>query len=90
MFELNITKETNDFLKKIRKELKQKGYKQSKSRTNRYLGGMHLNYAIECFIKGNLIFEIEKDLNYNTIITRLYYKNEIPKQIMLADVLDLA
>lgn len=52
MFELNITKETNDF--------------------------------------GDLIFEIEKDLNYNTIITRLYYKNETPKQIMLAEVLSLA
>lgn len=69
MFDLNITHEVNELLKQVRKELRNKGYTESKSRTNRYIGTMHLNYITEYFIKGNLVFEIEKDLEHNTIIT---------------------
>lgn len=93
MFDLNITQETNDLLRKVRKELKNKGYSKSTSRTNRYIGTMHLNYTTEYFIKGNLLFEIEKELNNNTITTRLFYNGtngkEI-KEIRLVDILDLA
>ena len=93
MFDLTITHEVNDLLKQVRKELRNKGYKESKSRTNRYIGTMHLNYIIEYFIKGNLLFEIERDLEHNIITTRLHYNGtngEEHKEIMLADVINLA
>ena len=93
MFDLNITQETNDLLKKVRKELRNKGYKEQKSRTNRFIGTMHLNYITEYFIKGNLLFEIEKDLNNSTITTRLFYNGtngKETKEIRLVDILDLA
>ena len=93
MFELTITHEVNGLLRQVRKELRNKGYTESKSRTNRYIGTMHLNYMTEYFIKGNLLFEIERDLNNNTITTRLFYNGtngkEI-KEIRLADILSLA
>lgn len=90
MFDLNITQETNDLLRKIRKELRNKGYKEQKSRTNRFIGTMHLNYITEYFIKGNLVFEIERDLSNNTITTRLHYNGKEHKEIRLADILSLA
>ena len=83
----------NELLKQVRKGLRNKGYNERKSRTNRYIGTMHLNYMTEYFIKGNLLFEIERDLNNNTITTRLFYNGtngkEI-KEIRLADILSLA
>lgn len=90
MFDLTITHEVNKLLKDIRKELRNKGYKESKSRTNRYIGTMHLNYMTEYFIKGNLAFEIERDLSNSTITTRLHYNGKEHKEIMLADVINLA
>ena len=93
MFDLTITQEVNKLLKDIRKELKNKGYNKSTSRTNRYIGTMHLNYTTEYFIKGNLLFEIERDLNNNTITTRLFYNGtngKETKEIRLADILSLA
>ena len=89
MFDLTITNEVNELLKQVRKELRNKGYKESKSRTNRYIGTIHLNYITEYFIKGNLIFEIERDLTRSVITTRLHYKGE-HKEIRLADILSLA
>ena len=79
----------NELLKQVRKELRNKGYKESKSRTNRHIGTMHLNYMTEYFIKGNLVFEIERDLTQSVITTRLHY-NEEHKEIRLADILSLA
>lgn len=90
MFDLTITHEVNELLKQVRKELRNKGYNESKSRTNRYIGTMHLNYITEYFIKGNLVFEIERDLEHNTITTRLHYDGKEHKEIMLADVINLA
>lgn len=90
MFGLTITQEVNKLLKDIRKELKNKGYNKSTSRTNRYIGTMHLNYITEYFIKGNLVFEIERDLSNSTITTRLHYNGKEHKEIMLADVINLA
>lgn len=90
MFDLTITQEVNKLLKQVRKGLRNKGYKESKSRTNRYIGTMHLNYITEYFIKGNLVFEIEKDLEHSTITTRLHYNGKEHKEIMLADVINLA
>lgn len=90
MFGLTITQEVNKLLKDIRKELKNKGYNKSTSRTNRYIGTMHLNYVIEYFIKGNLVFEIERDLTRNIITTRLHYNGKEHKEIRLADVINLA
>ena len=90
MFDLNITHEVNEFLKQVRKGLRNKGYKESKSRTNRYIGTMHLNYITEYFIKGNLVFEIERDLSNSTITTRLHYNGKEHKEMMLADVINLA
>lgn len=94
MFDLTITQEVNKLLKQVRKELRNKGYKESKSRTNRYIGPtMHLNYITEYFIKGNLLFEIERDLEHNIITTRLHYNGTNGKEtekIMLADVINLA
>ena len=90
MFDLTITEDVNDFLRQVRKGLRNKGYNESKSRTNRYIGTMHLNYKTEYFIKGNLVFEIERDLTHNTITTRLHYNGKEHKEIRLADVLSLA
>lgn len=90
MFDLTITHEVNELLKQVRKELRNKGYTESKSRTNRYIGTMHLNYITEYFIKGNLVFELERDLEHNTITTRLHYNGKEHKEIMLADVVNLA
>lgn len=90
MFGLTITQEVNKLLKDIRKELKNKGYNKSTSRTNRYIGTMHLNYITEYFIKGNLVFEIERDLSNSTITTRLHYNGKEHKEIRLADILSLA
>ena len=89
MFDLTITHEVNELLKQVRKELRNKGYKESKSRTNRHIGTMHLNYITEYFIKGNLVFEIEKDLSNSTITTRLHYNGKEHKEIRLADILSL-
>lgn len=89
MFDLNITHEVNELLKQVRKELRNKGYNESKSRTNRYICTIHLSYMTEYFIKGNLVFEIEKDLTRSVITTRLHYNGE-HKEIRLADILSLA
>ena len=51
---------------------------------------MHLNYITEYFIKGNLVFEIERDLSNSTITTRLHYNGKEHKEIRLVDILDLA
>ena len=90
MFDLTITQEVNELLKQVRKGLRNKGYKESKSRTNRYIGTMHLNYMTEYFIKGNLVFEVERDLGNNTITTRLHYNGKEHKEIRLADILSIA
>ena len=90
MFDLTITQEVNEFLKQVRKELRNKGYNENKSRANRYIGTMHLNYMTEYFIKGNLVFEIERDLSNSTITTRLHYNGKEHKEIRLADVINLA
>ena len=90
MFNLTITNEVNELLKQVRKELRNKGYMEKKSRTNRYIGTIHLNYITEYFIKGNLIFEIEKDLTRNIITTQLHYNGKEHKEIRLADILSLA
>lgn len=90
MFDLTITHEVNELLKQVRKELRNKGYTKSKSRTNRYIGTMHLSYITEYFIKGNLVFEIERDLEHNTITTQLHYDGKEHKEIMLADIINLA
>ena len=88
MFKVNICKEVNDFLKEIRAELRNKGYKESKSRTNRYIGSLHLNSITEYFIKGKTIFEIEKDLENGIVITYLHFEDDF-KEIRLADIKDL-
>lgn len=93
MFDLTITHEVNGLLKQVKKGLRNKGYMEKKSRTNRYIGTMHLNYITEYFIKGNLIFEIEKDLTRNVITTQLHYNGtngKEHKEIRLADILSLA
>lgn len=90
MFDLTITHEINKLLKDIRKELRDKGYKESKSRTNRHIGTMHWNYITEYFIKGNLVFEIERDLTRNVITTQLHYNGKEHKEVRLADILSLA
>ena len=90
MFDLTITQEANKLLRQVRKGLRNKGYKESKSRTNRHIGTMHWNYITEYFIKGNLVFEIERDLTRNVITTQLHYNGKEHKKIRLADVLSLA
>ena len=93
MFELIITEEVNDFIKEVRKALKEKGYKKSISRTNRHIGTIHFNLIIEYYIKGNMVFEFDRDLNENTIRTFLHYNGnnrEEFKELRLADVLTVA
>ena len=90
MFNLIITQKVNKLLRQVRKSLRNKGYKESKSRTNRHIGTMHWNYITEYFIKGNLVFEIERDLTRNVITTQLHYNGKEHKKIRLADVLSLA
>ena len=89
MFDLIITEEVNDFIKKVRKALKEKGYKKSISRTNRHIGTIHYNLITEYYIKGNMVFEFERDLNENIIRTFLYYNGHI-EEFNLADVLSVA
>lgn len=95
MFDLNMSKETNGFLREIRKLLKNKGYNKTISRCNRYIGTMHLNYIYEYYTKANekIMFEIERDLENNTINAMLHFKDENGKndfkRIMLADIKDL-
>ena len=89
MFDLIITEEVNELLKKVRKALKEKGYKKSISRTNRHIGSMHFNLITEYYIKGNMVFEFERDLNENTIRTFLHYNYHI-EEFNLADVLTIA
>ena len=93
MFDLTITHEVNELLKQVRKELRNKGYKRSTSRCNRYIGSLHLNYTTEFFIKGSLLFEIEKDLDNNTITATLYYNGKNgreEREIRLEDITSLA
>ena len=90
MFDLTITQEVNKLLRQVRKGLRDKGYKESKSRTNRHIGTMHWNYITEYFIKGNLVFEIERDLTRSVITTQLHYNGKEHKEIRLADILSLA
>lgn len=83
----------NKLLRDIRKELKNKGYQVKKSRTNTHIGTIPINYTTEYFIKGNMIFEIERDLNDDTIRTWLHYYGINGKEdmaIKLTDVLNLA
>lgn len=95
MFDLVMCDELNSYLKKIRKELKNKGYNVSMSRTNRYIGTMHLNYVYEYYTrpKTNIMFEIEKDLENNTMSAMLHFKDENGKanfkNIRIADIKDL-
>ncbi len=95
MFDLTITNELNDFLKEVRKTLKNKGYNKTISKCNRKIGGMQLNYIYEYYTKpkANIMFEIEKDLINNTLTTRLnYFDNnglKTFKEIRLADIKDL-
>ena len=88
MFDLIITEEVNNLLKKVRKVLKEKGYKKSISRTNRHIGTMHFNLITEYYIKDNMVFEFERDLNENTIRTFLHYNGHI-EEFILTDVLNL-
>ena len=92
MYDLTITEDLKDYLKEIRKKLKEKGYKQVKSKCRRKIGGMQLNYDYEYFIKGNLLFELEKDNINNTLTTRFEYKKDNQKEygeIMLSSILDM-
>lgn len=95
MFDLNMSEETNGFLREVRKLLKNKGYNKTISRCNRYIGTMHLNYIYEYYTKANekIMFEIERDLENNTINAMLHFKDENGKndfkRIMLADIKDL-
>ena len=89
MFDLIITEEVSDFIKKVRKALKEKGYKKSISCTNRHIGTMHFNLITEYYIKDNMVFEFERDLNENTIRTFLHYNGHI-EEFNLADVLTVA
>ena len=94
MFDLNICDELNKFLREIRKELKNKGYNKTISRTNQHLGGLHIQYTSELYTKphGNIMFEIEKDMINNTLKTRLWYienNRKNVKDIRLADIKDL-
>lgn len=88
MFDLYITKEVNELIRKIRKELRANDFIEHKSRTNRYIGSMHLNYWNEFYGKNHVIFEIERDLNESTVKCRFYYK-EVEKEIRLADIFDI-
>ena len=92
MFDLYITKEVDDYIKSIKKELIKKGYRECISTTNRHIGGLYLCYKTSDFIKDNLIFEFQVDKVNNTISTRLLIKNNNleSKAITLAEVLELA
>lgn len=93
--ELVITKETDKFIRDIRKTLKSKGYNKTISRCNRKIGTMHFNYIYEYYTrpKTNIMFEFEKDLENNTINAKMHHKDKnnrlelIP--IRLADIKDL-
>lgn len=96
MFDLVICDELNGYLREIRKDLKNKGYNKAISKCNRYIGTMHLNYVNEYYTrpKTNIMFEIEKDLENNTMSAMLHFKDENGKndfkRIRLADIIDLA
>lgn len=94
MFSIALTNESNNFLKDIRKVLKNKGYNKTISKTNRSIGGIRLNSIFESYTKpgSNIMFEIEKDLINNEIITVLWFKENESlnrKEIMLSSIKDL-
>lgn len=93
-FDLTICKETNELQKEIRRVLKKKGYTRKFERHNFFSGSIHFNTATEYFIKGNTLFEIERDLEQNMISAVLHYypKNgeKERRNIPLAEVLKLA
>lgn len=95
MFDLVLCEETNKFLREVRKDLKNKGYNKTISKTNQNLGGLHINYVYEYFTKANtnIMFEIEKDLINNVVSAKIHYFNENGlkdfKEIRLADIKDL-
>lgn len=72
-FDLTICKETNEQQKEIRKVLQEKGYVRKCERHNLYIGAIHINTMTEYFIKGNTIFEIERDLENNSVSATLHY-----------------
>lgn len=93
-FDLNICKETNDLQKEIRKNLQKKGYTRKMERHNFFIGSIHINTATEYFIKENMLFEVERDLERGVVSAVLHYypKNgkEERKNIPLAEVIGLA
>ena len=95
IFNLTLCKETEDFLKEVRKTLKEKNYNKTISKCNRNLGGLKLNYITEYYTrpKTNIMFEIEKDLINKEIITKIHFidNNGLKafKEIRLADIKDL-
>lgn len=89
MYAIELNEETKKFLREIRKELKKKDYKQAKSKTNRKIGSMILDYTTEYYIKGKMIFEIELNNGEKSIYTRFKFGDEY-KEIRLADLLSLA
>lgn len=93
-FDLTICKETNDLQKEIRRTLQEKGYTRKFERHNYFLGSIHFNTATEYFIKGNTLFEVERDLERNMISAVLHYYPRNGKKehrsIPLGDILKLA
>lgn len=92
MFNLYENDEIKDFLREIRKTLKNKGYNKTISKCNRYIGTIHLNYVYEYYTKKgcNIVFEIERDLEENSVNAKMYiydkFGDKTFKNIMLADI----
>lgn len=86
----SICKETNALQGKIRARLQEMGYIRETERQNDFLG----NTMTEYYIKGDKIFEIERDLD-NACVSATYCKYE-GKQLIkresvrLGDVLEIA
>lgn len=95
MFDLVLCDETNRFLREVRKELKNKGYNKTISKTNRKLGYMQINYITEYYTRKNtnIMFEIERDLTENVVSAKINYYDDNGrlqfKNIRLASIKDL-
>ena len=92
MYDLTITEDLKDYLKEVRKALKQKGYTLKRSKCRRKIGYMQLNYDIEYWFKNNIMIEFEIDNNNNTLEVMFHFSDNGErrfKKILLSEVLEM-
>ena len=92
MYNVVITDEVKQYIKEIKKTLKDKGYINKKSTNTLRLGTYKIVNKIDYFIKNRIMFELNVDGNTNEINVYFHYienGNKHFKKIMLGEILEL-